>query len=65
MVLYKDEWEKSYANADNFTFYPDYNVIWFVAKFIKRRVGLNEFQCIRDYNSVLIWAVGLALTLCS
>lgn len=39
----KAEWDKSYENRDNFVFYPHEEVIRFVSKFIRKRVGLNEF----------------------
>lgn len=40
----KYEWDKSYGNKDNFTFYPHEEVIRFVSKFIRKRIGLNEFR---------------------
>ena len=39
----KSEWDKSYQKRDNFVFYPHEEVIRFVSKFIRKRVGLNEF----------------------
>lgn len=39
----KSEWDKSYEKRDNFVFYPHEEVIRFVSKFIRKRVGLNEF----------------------
>jgi 2-polyprenyl-3-methyl-5-hydroxy-6-metoxy-1,4-benzoquinol methylase len=61
---YKKAWEQSYVNADNFMFYPDYNVIWFVAKFIKRRFGHDEFKYIRDgFNTVLDLGCGIGSNL--
>lgn len=39
----RSEWESSYANRDNFLFYPHEEVIRFVSKYIRKRVGLNEF----------------------
>lgn len=38
------EWDKSYENRDNFVFYPAEEVIRFVSKFIRKRVGLKEFR---------------------
>lgn len=40
----KSDWDKSYENRDNFVFYPHEEVIRFVSKFIRKRVGLNEFR---------------------
>lgn len=39
----KSEWDKSYEKRDNFVFYPHEEVIRFVSKFIRKRVGLGEF----------------------
>ena len=39
----QDAWEKSYRRGDNFVFYPHEEVIRFVSKYIRKRVGLNEF----------------------
>ena len=43
MTAKKTEWNKSYENRDNFVFYPHEEVIRFVSKFIRKRVGLAEF----------------------
>lgn len=40
----KNEWDKSYDNRDNYVFYPHEEVIRFVSKFIRKRVGLAEFR---------------------
>lgn len=39
----KSDWDKSYEKRDNFVFYPHEEVIRFVSKFIRKRVGLNDF----------------------
>lgn len=44
MQTYQDEWNKSYQNRDNFVFYPHEEVIRFVSRFIRKRVGLFEFR---------------------
>ena len=46
----KDKWEKSYKRKENFVFYPHEEVIRFVAKNIRRRIGLNEYEDIRSYD---------------
>jgi ubiquinone/menaquinone biosynthesis C-methylase UbiE len=38
----KDEWDESYKNKDNYMFYPQEDIIRFISKYIKKRVGLNE-----------------------
>jgi len=40
----KGEWDRSYENRDNFVFYPHEEVVRFVSKFIRKRIGLNEFR---------------------
>lgn len=40
----KSEWDLSYDRRDNFVFYPHEEVIRFISKFIRKRVGLNEFR---------------------
>jgi len=40
----KKLWDMSYEKRDNFVFYPHEEVIRFVSKFIRKRIGLNEFQ---------------------
>lgn len=40
----KAEWDKSYENRDNFVFYPHEEVIRFVSRYIRKRVGLEEFR---------------------
>lgn len=40
----KSEWDRSYENLDNFVFYPHEEVVRFVSKFIRKRIGLNEFR---------------------
>ena len=35
----KEEWESSYGSGDNMVFYPHEEVIRFVSRFIKKRLG--------------------------
>jgi len=37
----KKKWEESYLNRDNFVFYPHEEVIRFVSKSIRKRIGLG------------------------
>jgi len=63
MDKFKERWDESYTNADNFIFYPDYNVIWFVTKFIKRRIGLDEYNYIKHFNTALDLGCGIGANL--
>jgi len=44
MLTNKNEWDKSYENRDNFVFYPHEEVVRFMSKFIRKRIGLAEFR---------------------
>lgn len=41
---HKSAWEASYGKRDNFLFYPHEEVIRFVSKYVRKRVGLTEFS---------------------
>jgi SAM-dependent methyltransferase len=43
----KSAWEDSYSRRDNFLFHPHEEVIRFVSKYIRKRVGLDEFVDVR------------------
>lgn len=46
----KVEWDNSYDNRDNFVFYPHEEVVRFMSKYIRKRIGLCEFKNIA-FNS--------------
>ena len=45
------DWENSYLNKDNFIFYPHEEIIRFISKYIKKRIGLNKFKFIDQNES--------------
>lgn len=47
----KTEWEQSYGNLDNFLFHPNEEVIRFVSKHIRKRIGLHEFRSIASCSA--------------
>lgn len=47
METQKDAWEESFTRKDNFVFYPHEEVVRFAAKYIRKRVSLNEFREVR------------------
>jgi ubiquinone/menaquinone biosynthesis C-methylase UbiE len=51
MINQEQEWNKSYINRDNFVFYPHEEVIRFVSKYIRKRIGLREFKDIGSFDS--------------
>lgn len=48
---FKTEWEDSYGKLDNYLFYPHEEVIRFVSKYIRKRIGLNQFSDILPVSS--------------
>ncbi|KAF5083760.1 Methyltransferase domain protein [anaerobic digester metagenome] len=44
MEIMEKEWDLSYQKGDNFVFYPHEEIIRFISKFIKKRIGLFEFE---------------------
>jgi len=51
--LRTNAWENSYSRKENFIFYPKEEVIKFLSRHIKKRVGLNEFIPVLKSNSKL------------
>lgn len=51
-----NEWDNSYQKKDNFIFFPNEEVIRFVSKYIKKRVGFNDFinQSENSYNAKVL-----------
>ena len=51
----KKKWEESYLKRDNFVFYPHEEVIRFVSKYIRKRIGLSEYKemCVSGVSSEL------------
>ncbi|MDH5716996.1 MAG: class I SAM-dependent methyltransferase [Spirochaetia bacterium] len=43
MELKINEWNESYKQRDNYIFYPHEEIIRFISKYIRKRIGLNEF----------------------
>lgn len=43
MSLQAEEWDSSYRNRDNFVFFPHEEVIRFTSKYIRKKIGINEF----------------------
>lgn len=40
----QSEWDSSYQNRDNFVFYPHEEVIRFVSRHIRKRIGMDEYR---------------------
>lgn len=54
MSLKKEEWELSYLNKDNYVFYPHEEIIRFTAKFIAKRIGLDEVKYVANPKSKVL-----------
>ncbi len=37
-------WNSSYKNKDNYLFVPNEEVVRFISKYIKKRIGINKFK---------------------
>jgi len=49
----KENWELSYGNKDNYIFYPKEEVLKFLSRFVRKRVGMTEFIDVLDSSSGL------------
>jgi SAM-dependent methyltransferase len=61
MSYKKDAWNISYLSGDNIVFYPDVEVVRFISKYIKKRVGVgvDDYKSIMDCNTVLDLGCGI------
>ncbi|WPC41040.1 class I SAM-dependent methyltransferase [Clostridium sp. JS66] len=59
MEFKQEEWNNSYKSKDNFVFYPHEEVIRFISKYIKKRVGINKFVTISDARKCLDLGCGI------
>ena len=50
MTNYLEKWNNSYENKDNFVFTPHEEIVRFVSKHIRKRIGINEFTDIVDQD---------------
>ncbi len=41
---HKSEWENSYSRRDNYLFHPHEEVIRFISKYVRKRVGITDFK---------------------
>lgn len=52
MSLKTEEWDSSYRNRDNFVFFPHEEIIRFTSKYIRKKIGINEFLDIHRCPSI-------------
>jgi ubiquinone/menaquinone biosynthesis C-methylase UbiE len=53
------EWNKSYENKDNFVWYPNEEVVRFVATFLKKKIDVDEFKIVRNAKKCLDVGCGI------
>ena len=59
MDLRTEQWDDSYGHKDNFVFYPHEEIIRFVSKYFKKRIGIEEFQIVKNANKCLDLGCGI------
>lgn len=52
MELKVDEWNESYKRGDNFVFYPHEDIIRFISKYIKKRIGYDSYVNVKEYTTI-------------
>ena len=50
--IYKQKWDESYNHFDNYIFYPKEEVVKFLNRFVRRKIGENSFQDASLINDV-------------
>lgn len=59
MDFKENEWNSSYKNRDNFVFYPHEEVIRFVSKYIRKKIGIDEFVGLKYMDRCLDLGCGI------
>lgn len=49
--IYQDKWDESYRRSENFAFYPKEEVIKFLNRFVRKRLGIDRFSDIMDFSN--------------
>ncbi len=54
-------WNNSYKNKDNYLFVPNEEVVRFISKYVKKRIGINKFENIdtKNNNKILDFGCGI------
>jgi len=47
----KDNWEESYQRKENFIFYPKEEVVKFLNRFVRKKLGIDEFKDILNFSN--------------
>lgn len=59
MNFKQEEWDKAYQKKQNYVFYPNEEIIRFISKYIKKRIGINEYQIKRNMIKCLDLGCGI------
>jgi len=55
----KEEWDKSYQKKQNYVFYPNEEIIRFISRYIKKRIGINKYEIKRNMEKCLDLGCGI------
>lgn len=58
-ILKKNDWDKSYQNKNNFVFYPNEEIIRFISKYVRKKIGFNSFANIDKSPKILDFGCGI------
>lgn len=50
-LVLKEKWDESYSRKENFIFYPKEETVKFLNRFVRKRIGVNIFKDILDFNN--------------
>ncbi len=53
MEIFKDMWEQSYARNENYIFFPKEEVVKFLNRFVRKKIGLNQFIDKLDFSQTV------------
>ncbi|MDD5456779.1 MAG: class I SAM-dependent methyltransferase [Candidatus Margulisbacteria bacterium] len=53
MQIYKDKWEESYTRYENHIFFPKEEVVKFLNRFIRKKIGPKEFADKLDFSKTV------------
>ena len=57
----QNEWNSSYSKGDNFIYYPHEEVIRFFARYVRKRVGINDFENKSDFDNLKVLDLGCGI----
>lgn len=51
--ILKDKWNQSYQRKENYIYYPKNEIIIFLSRYIRKRIGMQKFQNIYDFSKTV------------